>query len=212
MPRTERYNWAAPFVATHDGRAADRRQRRHRCAATTSTPGTLLWEAAGLGENSIPQPVQHGDLVFAMSGHTVKMLMAIRLGRSRRPDRHGRHRLVDGARRVVHAVAAAARRPALRRQRQRPGELSRRGDRQAALPAAAAAEAVQLQGVAGRRERQALPRHRRRRRRRRADRATGSRCWRPTRWPISRSSRRRSSSTATIYLRSRTHLFAIDKN
>jgi outer membrane protein assembly factor BamB len=44
--------------------------------------GRLLWEAEGLGENTIPQPVQHGDLVFAMSGHTVKRLMAIRLGRT----------------------------------------------------------------------------------------------------------------------------------
>jgi outer membrane protein assembly factor BamB len=44
--------------------------------------GALLWEAAGLGENSVPQVVQHDDLVFAMSGHTVKMLMAIRLGGS----------------------------------------------------------------------------------------------------------------------------------
>jgi outer membrane protein assembly factor BamB len=44
--------------------------------------GRLLWEAAGLGENSVPQVVQHNDLVFAMSGHTIKWLMAIRLGRS----------------------------------------------------------------------------------------------------------------------------------
>ena len=44
--------------------------------------GALLWEAGGLGENTIPQPVQHEDLIFAMSGHTVKMLMAIRLGRT----------------------------------------------------------------------------------------------------------------------------------
>jgi outer membrane protein assembly factor BamB len=44
--------------------------------------GALLWEAGGLGENTIPQPVQHEDLIFAMSGHTVKMIMAIRLGRT----------------------------------------------------------------------------------------------------------------------------------
>jgi outer membrane protein assembly factor BamB len=44
--------------------------------------GAFIWEAAGLGENTIPQPVQHGDLVFAMSGHTVKKLMALRLGRT----------------------------------------------------------------------------------------------------------------------------------
>jgi outer membrane protein assembly factor BamB len=79
VPRTERYNWAAPFVATHEG--------RRQCIVNGLTvrgyvfeTGRLLWEASGLGENSVPQVVQHDDLVFAMSGHTIKMLMAIRLG------------------------------------------------------------------------------------------------------------------------------------
>jgi outer membrane protein assembly factor BamB len=78
--RTEPYNWAAPYVAHHDGR------RQIIVSGLTVRgydfdTGAPLWEAAGLGENTIPQPVQHDDLVFAMSGHTVKMLMAIRLGR-----------------------------------------------------------------------------------------------------------------------------------
>lgn len=81
VPRTERFNWAAPFVATHNG---------HRQIIVNGLTvrsydfetGKLLWEAAGLGENSVPQVVQHDDLVFAMSGHTVKLLMAIRLGGS----------------------------------------------------------------------------------------------------------------------------------
>ncbi|HUF48495.1 MAG TPA: PQQ-binding-like beta-propeller repeat protein [Vicinamibacterales bacterium] len=77
--RTEPYNWAAPYVATHDGR----RQvivNGLTVRGYDYETGTLLWEADGLGENTIPQVVQHDDLVFAMSGHTVKMLMAIRLG------------------------------------------------------------------------------------------------------------------------------------
>jgi outer membrane protein assembly factor BamB len=79
--RTEPYNWAAPYVATHNGR------RQIVMSGLTVRgydfeTGTLLWEAAGLGENTIPQPVQHNDLVFAMSGHTVRRLMAIRLGRT----------------------------------------------------------------------------------------------------------------------------------
>lgn len=79
--RTEQYNWAAPYVAEHGGR------RQIVVSGLTVRgyefeTGKLLWEAAGLGENTIPQPVQHGDLVFAMSGHTVKMLMGIRLGRT----------------------------------------------------------------------------------------------------------------------------------
>jgi outer membrane protein assembly factor BamB len=79
--RTERYNWAAPFVATHNGR----RQIVVNGEVTRGydfETGALLWEAAGLGENSVPQMVQHQDLVYAMSGHTIKILMAIRLGRS----------------------------------------------------------------------------------------------------------------------------------
>jgi outer membrane protein assembly factor BamB len=78
--RTERYNWAAPFVAVHDGR----RQIVLNGEITRGydfDTGVVIWEAAGLGENSVPQMVQHEDLVFAMSGHTIKMLMAIRLGR-----------------------------------------------------------------------------------------------------------------------------------
>jgi outer membrane protein assembly factor BamB len=81
VQRTERYNWAAPFVAVHNGK----RQiivNGLTVRAYEFETGKLIWEAAGLGENSIPQPVQHGDLVYAISGHTVKMIMAIRLGRT----------------------------------------------------------------------------------------------------------------------------------
>jgi outer membrane protein assembly factor BamB len=79
--RSEPYNWAAPYVATLGGR------RQIVMSGLTVRgydfdTGTLLWEAEGLGENTIPQPVQHDDLVFAMSGHTVRRLMAIRLGRT----------------------------------------------------------------------------------------------------------------------------------
>jgi outer membrane protein assembly factor BamB len=81
VPRTERFNWAAPFVATYDGR----RQIIVNGLTVRSydfNTGALLWQATGLGENSVPQVVQHEDLVFAMSGHTVKLLMALRLGLS----------------------------------------------------------------------------------------------------------------------------------
>jgi outer membrane protein assembly factor BamB len=81
VPRTERYNWAAPYVAIHNGK----RQiivNGLTVRAYEFETGKLIWEAAGLGENSIPQPVQHEDLVYAISGHTVRMIMAIRLGRT----------------------------------------------------------------------------------------------------------------------------------
>lgn len=81
VPRTERFNWAAPFVAVHEGK----RQIIVNGLTVRSydfETGRLLWEAGGLGENSIPQPVQHNDLVYAISGHTIRMIMAIRLGRT----------------------------------------------------------------------------------------------------------------------------------
>jgi outer membrane protein assembly factor BamB len=82
--RTEPYNWAAPYVAEHAGR----RQIIMSGLTVRSydfETGALIWEVPGLGENTIPQPVQHGDLVFAMSGHTLKMLLAIRLDAHLKP-------------------------------------------------------------------------------------------------------------------------------
>ena len=81
VPRTERFNWAAPFVAVHNGR----RQIIVNGLTVRSyefETGKLIWQAAGLGENTIPQPVQHEDMVYAISGHTIRMIMAIRLGRT----------------------------------------------------------------------------------------------------------------------------------
>ena len=53
--RTEPYNWAAPYVARHDGR------RQIIVSGLTVRgydfeTGTPLWEAGGLGENTIPSP------------------------------------------------------------------------------------------------------------------------------------------------------------
>jgi outer membrane protein assembly factor BamB len=81
VTRTERTNWAAPFVATHAGR----RQivlNGETIQSYDFDTGALIWQAPGLGENSVPQMVQFRDLVYAMSGHTVKILIALRLGRS----------------------------------------------------------------------------------------------------------------------------------
>lgn len=79
--RTEPYNWAAPYVAQHAGR----RQIIMSGLTVRSydfETGKLIWEVPGLGENTIPQPVQYRNLVFAMSGHTLKMLMAIPLSQT----------------------------------------------------------------------------------------------------------------------------------
>ncbi len=82
-PRAEISNWSMPVVVEHAG------QRQVVVSATRKTraydydTGKLIWEVAGLGQNTIPAPVQFGDLVFVMSGFMNPNLMAIRLGRTR---------------------------------------------------------------------------------------------------------------------------------
>jgi outer membrane protein assembly factor BamB len=79
--RDEKTNWAAPLIATWQGQqqvvvAATKKVRSYDLET-----GKLIWECAGLGANTIPQPVQQDDLVFVMSGYQNPRLMAIRLGR-----------------------------------------------------------------------------------------------------------------------------------
>ena len=81
VARAEKTNWAAPLVVDFKGR------KQVVVAATTKVRsydlgnGTLIWECAGLGANTIPHPVRQDDLVFVMSGYQNPKLMAIRLGR-----------------------------------------------------------------------------------------------------------------------------------
>lgn len=80
--REEISNWSPPFVTTFDGVrqaivAAPTKVRAYRM-----TDGEQLWECAGLGANTIPAPVRHGDLVIVMSGFRDPNLLAIKLGGS----------------------------------------------------------------------------------------------------------------------------------
>ncbi len=81
VARPEKTNWAAPLVVDYKGR------KQIVVAATTKVrsydleTGKLIWECAGLGANTIPQPVVQDDMVFVMSGYQNPRLMAIRLGR-----------------------------------------------------------------------------------------------------------------------------------
>ena len=81
VARAEKTNWAAPLVVDFQGR------KQLVVAATTKVrsydlrDGSLIWECAGLGANTIPHPVRQDDLVIVMSGHQNPNLMAIRLGR-----------------------------------------------------------------------------------------------------------------------------------
>jgi outer membrane protein assembly factor BamB len=79
--RDEQTNWAAPLVTTVGNRtevivAGSRKTRSYNLET-----GKVIWECAGLGANTIPQPVRQDDLVFLMTGYRNPMLMAVRLGR-----------------------------------------------------------------------------------------------------------------------------------
>jgi outer membrane protein assembly factor BamB len=80
-PRDEGSNWSTPLVATHAGRKQIVVSATRRVRSYDFETGRLIWEAAGLGRNTIPRPVQHQDLVLVMSGYQGPALMAIRLGR-----------------------------------------------------------------------------------------------------------------------------------
>jgi len=80
-PRTEGTNWAAPLVVRHDGRKQIVVNSPRKVRGYDYESGKPIWETTGLGLNTIPRAVQHGDTVVVMSGFINPRVMAIRLGR-----------------------------------------------------------------------------------------------------------------------------------
>jgi outer membrane protein assembly factor BamB len=80
-PRTDGTNWAAPLVVRHNGRKQIVVNSPRKIRGYDYETGKQIWETAGLGLNTIPRAVQHGDTVLVMSGFINPRLMAIRLGR-----------------------------------------------------------------------------------------------------------------------------------
>ena len=81
VDRDEVTNWAAPLVVEYKGKKQIVVSASKKVRSYDFGSGKLIWECAGLGANTIPQPVRQDDLVFVMSGHINPNLMAIRLGR-----------------------------------------------------------------------------------------------------------------------------------
>ena len=81
-PRVARSNWSTPLVVEHGGQKQIVVTATEKVAAYEFDTGREIWHATGLGENTIPQPVQHGDMVIVMSGYRNPNLLAIRLGRT----------------------------------------------------------------------------------------------------------------------------------
>jgi len=80
VARDEGTSWSPPLVVEHDGHTQIVVAATQKVRSYDYETGELVWEAAGLGRNQIPAPVQSGDLVFVMSGFIAPNLMAIRLG------------------------------------------------------------------------------------------------------------------------------------
>jgi outer membrane protein assembly factor BamB len=79
-PRTDGTNWAAPLVVGHNGRKQIVVNSPRKVRGYDYENGRQIWETAGLGLNTIPRAVQHGDSVLVMSGFIRPSLFAIRLG------------------------------------------------------------------------------------------------------------------------------------
>jgi outer membrane protein assembly factor BamB len=79
--RAEKSNWAAPLVVDYKGQKQVVVNASNKVRSYDFNTGKVIWECAGLGTNTIPQPVRQDDLIFTMSGYLKPNLMAIRLGR-----------------------------------------------------------------------------------------------------------------------------------
>jgi hypothetical protein len=155
--RDEKSNWAAPLVVTFKGRTEVIVAGSNKVRSYDLENGKMIWECAGLGANAIPQPVRQDDMVFVMTGYRNPMLMAIRLGREGDLTGTDALGLDPDQGQFLHAVAGHLRQQALRADRHRGGQLLQRQDRRALLPPDPVAQDLQLQVVAGRRQRAALP-------------------------------------------------------
>ena len=168
-PRQGNTNWSGPFITTHNGRKQVIVSASREAGGYDLETGKQMWSARGLGQNTIPAPVAADGLVFVMSGFRNPNLMAIRLGRD--GDLTGTDAIVWQNQRgnsysaspVLHDGTLYV----LTDTRDAVG--LRREDRQAALPAGAPAQALQLQVLARGRERQAVSRLGERRRHRGED-------------------------------------------
>ena len=81
-PRTDsNTNWSGPVVIAYQGRKQVVVSATKKVHAYDFETGKPIWEAAGLGQNTIPAPVTDGSILIAMSGFRNPNLLAIKLGR-----------------------------------------------------------------------------------------------------------------------------------
>lgn len=80
VARNEVSNWAAPIVIDRPEGKQVVVSAPARVRGYDLKDGTLLWEAGGLGQNTIPIPVYANGTLIAMSGWREPNLLAIKLG------------------------------------------------------------------------------------------------------------------------------------
>jgi outer membrane protein assembly factor BamB len=74
-------NWSGPMIASYGGRKQVIVSASKKVCSYDLETGKLIWEASGLGQNTIPAPVVTDGIAIVMSGFRNPNLMAIRLGR-----------------------------------------------------------------------------------------------------------------------------------
>jgi outer membrane protein assembly factor BamB len=141
-PRQGATNWSGPLITSHNNRKQVIVSATQKVAGYDLETGKPIWEATGLGANTIPAPVAADGMVFAMSGFRNPNLMAIRLGRE--GDLTAPAIVWQNQRRCLYppvlyqGALHATDNGCCRASMPRP---------EAVLPAGAVAQAVQLQGT-----------------------------------------------------------------
>jgi outer membrane protein assembly factor BamB len=77
--RDEDTSWSSPYVVEHGGRALVVASGGNHVTAYELTTGDAVWRASGMTPNPIPTPVAGGGLLFAASGSTERHVLAIDL-------------------------------------------------------------------------------------------------------------------------------------
>ena len=151
--------YTTPLVISVDGRDQVVSVGAYRAAAYDAATGREIWMVRYEdGFSNVPRPVFAHGLVYITTGFFQPAVLAVRPDGTGDVTAHA-HRVVDDARRAVHAVAARRRRRAVRHQRSRRAVLCRCEDRQASLAGAARRQPL---GVADLRRRPHLLPQRRR--------------------------------------------------
>jgi outer membrane protein assembly factor BamB len=81
--RDEKTSWATPLLVDHAGRTQVVTSATNRVRSYDAASGDLLWETAGMTQNTIPTPVHLDGLVLLTSGFRGNALLAVKLAEAK---------------------------------------------------------------------------------------------------------------------------------